>query len=504
LKISQKRQWKLFEYPLYVVGLSLFPPLALYALNLGEAPLSSLWRPVGFSFLFGLLVFGIIFIFNRKLKVAGLIAVSALIPVYFYGHLYLLLKNKSVFGLFLGRHSVFFPIFMFGFILLIGLFIKGGRDLLKLHQILNFLFLSLIVFQLVLIIPYEVQSAFAHQRQKKIGIEYVEQPSANQPRDIYLIVLDSYMRSDWLLENLDVNNDEFIQALESLGFTVGDCSRSNYSYTLQSMTSELNMNYLVDLDLQMNNLDLSAALKNSAVRKVLENEDYDFVFFETGYPWIEMTDADRFIALDETADWNAFEVMFLETTLFKIPYDYYLENAVDLSIEDRLIHDRAVNINKTLNQLNPSLRNDAPMFVYAHIISPHPPYLFTSNGNINYDWEQDPRASARLTYEYLNMRMIEVLSTIISESEIEPIIILQSDHGDGEGGYRNLILNAYYLPDGGSASLYPAITPVNTFRLIFNHYFGMDYSILDDLGYYSPDDDRYHFEIIEDPYDRCR
>ena len=504
MKISQKRQWKIIEYPLYVVGLTLIPPLALYALNLGEAQISSLWRPVGLSLLFGLLVFGIIYIFIRKLKVAGLIAVSVLTPVYLYGHLYLLLKNKTVFGLFLERHSVFFPIFMFGFILLIGLLIKGTKDLLKLHQILNIVFLSLIVFQLGLIIPYEAQSAFAQQRQKKIGIEFVEQPSENQPRDIYLVVLDSYRRSDWLRDSLHVDNAKFLQDLESLGFYVGDCSRSNYSYTLQSMTSELNMNYLVDLDLQMNNLDLSAALKNSVVRKLLENEDYEFVFFETGYPWIEMTDADRFIEFDETSAWNAFELMFLETTLFKIPYDYFLKNSVDMSIEDRLIHDRAVSIKTTLDQLNPSLRNDAPLFVYAHVISPHAPYLFTSSGNINYDWEQDPRASARLTYEYLNTRMVEVLSTIILESEIEPIIILQSDHGDGEGGYRNLILNAYYLPDGGSASLYPDITPVNTFRVIFNHYFGKNYSILDDLGYDSPGDDRYHFEIIEDPYDRCR
>ena len=47
------------------------------------------------------------------------------------------------------------------------------------------------------------------------------------------------------------------------------------------------------------------------------------------------------------------------------------------------------------------------------------------------------------------------------------------------------IFNAYYLPNGGNELLYDTITPVNTFRVIFNFYFGMDYSMLSDDVYYS-------------------
>jgi hypothetical protein len=48
------------------------------------------------------------------------------------------------------------------------------------------------------------------------------------------------------------------------------------------------------------------------------------------------------------------------------------------------------------------------------------------------------------------------------------------------------ILNAYYLPGVDSSQLYDSISPVNTFRLIFNTYFGEDYELLDDRTYYSP------------------
>jgi hypothetical protein len=59
------------------------------------------------------------------------------------------------------------------------------------------------------------------------------------------------------------------------------------------------------------------------------------------------------------------------------------------------------------------------------------------------------------------------------------------------------ILNAYYLPEqkaGEKADqrtdpktdLYPSITPVNSFRMIFRKYFGADMPILEDKSYCSP------------------
>jgi len=45
--------------------------------------------------------------------------------------------------------------------------------------------------------------------------------------------------------------------------------------------------------------------------------------------------------------------------------------------------------------------------------------------------------------------------------------------------------NAYYLPHEGESILYDDVTPVNSFRLIFNYYFNGDYEILEDKSYWS-------------------
>ena len=89
------------------------------------------------------------------------------------------------------------------------------------------------------------------------------------------------------------------------------------------------------------------------------------------------------------------------------------------------------------------------------------------------------------------------------------MIILQADEGpfagltefpgaDGEdANWRELsdealqahmrILNAYYFPGVDANALYPSITPVNSFRLLFNLYLGESYELLEDKSYIFPD-----------------
>jgi hypothetical protein len=50
---------------------------------------------------------------------------------------------------------------------------------------------------------------------------------------------------------------------------------------------------------------------------------------------------------------------------------------------------------------------------------------------------------------------------------------------------RMAILNAIYFPENEYDALYPSISPVNTFRLIFSHFFGSDELLLPDVHYFS-------------------
>lgn len=47
------------------------------------------------------------------------------------------------------------------------------------------------------------------------------------------------------------------------------------------------------------------------------------------------------------------------------------------------------------------------------------------------------------------------------------------------------ILNAYYVDKQTGADLYDSITPVNSFRIIFNDYFGESFPLLDDVSHYA-------------------
>ena len=77
--------------------------------------------------------------------------------------------------------------------------------------------------------------------------------------------------------------------------------------------------------------------------------------------------------------------------------------------------------------------------------------------------------------------MIIILTKILKSSSTPPIIIIQGDHG--HLGDRYSILNAYYLPGKGSQKVYPTISPVNTFRIIFDIYFGGSYGSLPDKSF---------------------
>jgi hypothetical protein len=95
--------------------------------------------------------------------------------------------------------------------------------------------------------------------------------------------------------------------------------------------------------------------------------------------------------------------------------------------------------------------------------------------------------------------MAEIVPKIIANSETPPIIVIQGDHGPTVASNprsRMSNLNAYLLP-GKEMSVYPTITPVNTFRLIFNEYFGQNLELLDDVSLYSDYTDPFNFKVIQ-------
>jgi len=115
-------------------------------------------------------------------------------------------------------------------------------------------------------------------------------------------------------------------------------------------------------------------------------------------------------------------------------------------------------------------------------IATHSPYVFGPDGEF-------ARHGEEFTYNYqiayVNKQILEVVAGIIENSERQPIIILQVDHGLRHiPEERVAILNTYYFPNGGDQNLYPWVTPVNTFRLILDYYFSSEFGLLEDISYF--------------------
>ena len=152
---------------------------------------------------------------------------------------------------------------------------------------------------------------------------------------------------------------------------------------------------------------------------------------------------------------------------------------------------------------------DGPVFVFVHMLLPHDPYVFDRDGRFVSAREASERSEADnfiAQLEFTNRKIRSLVDSLLAGYDVKPIIILQSDEGPFperyvlEGGrwwkratrkelaQKLGILNAYYLPDGGSKLLYPSITPVNSFRAVLNFYFGTELPLLADRSYAISDD----------------
>jgi hypothetical protein len=146
-----------------------------------------------------------------------------------------------------------------------------------------------------------------------------------------------------------------------------------------------------------------------------------------------------------------------------------------------------------------------PKFVFVHLIVPHPPYVFGPTGGpvapaaVGTTKTQEGAAHYRDQVIYINSRMMEIIPQIIANSSRPPIILIQGDHGPTVASSpraRMSNLSAYFLP-GLDASVYPTITPVNTFRVVFNEYFGQNLKLLEDVSLYSDYTDPFNFRVIQ-------
>jgi hypothetical protein len=381
-----------------------------------------------------------------------------------------------------------------------GLFIaslgRGSRALPKRDVVagINLIAIILLLFPTMQDVRYKIARSLDISPKVRHVVE--REPPASPP-DIYYIILDSYTRADVLMDDYRYDNSGFIQSLRDLGFYVAECSQSNYHSTGYSLTSSLNLDYVQNLSDafrpdEVDLLDLFKLLDDNAVQETVSNMGYKTISFGSGFLWAEWRDADVFIT-PSYGPMTEFETVVLDTSYARVLDDLGIVNFDDIHAERFRARTHLV-----LDSFDELPGTPGPKFVFIHLIVPHSPYAFDEDGNPVAPDRPDAGEGYLAQVKFINKFILPGLKTLIEKSAIPPVIILQGDHGptlEDDPAAQLKILNAYYLPEGAEA-LYNTISPVNSFRVVFNSYFGAEFPLLEDVSYYSNRSRRYDFSPV--------
>ena len=333
-------------------------------------------------------------------------------------------------------------------------------------------------------------------------------PKAGPRPDIYFIVLDGYGRSDVLKDLYGFDNAPFLGRLERKGFFVARRSTSNYCQTALSVAATLNLRYHDALagSRSSSRLPLAEAIADNATFRALEPLGYRSVGFATSLGVTDPCGADIYLA----PPWNLgdFQSLLADAT----PAWFLLGRRAES--EPRRVHrDRLLNL---FDRLPEVAAIEGPTFCVAHVVAPHPPFIFGPEGRDLSGDEPDLSLADGKSWcslhdgegsegyarhyrdqaAYVTDRIEAAIDRLLAASPEPPIIVIQGDHGPAahydldadrpnDLRERMSILNAIYLPAGGREALHDAITPVNTFRVVLDHTFGASLGLLEDRNYHS-------------------
>ena len=516
---------KIIIYPFF---LSLFPVVALLGHNAGELRATDGLRAVVLVLLISACLFLLFRLFLRSWDKAALLTSFLLLLLLSYGHLYHGLRAQLPFGIQVIRHRYLAIVLIF--VILLGYhYLRGLQNPGRMTVSLNLISALLLVYPISQLVISEWKTSHEPEFTAVAAEDCrFSLPEERKPPDIYYIILDAYARNDVMKRTYGFDNQAFLDDLTERGFYVANGSQSNYARTGISLDSALNMSYF-DLSsgspirTEQGNYSTTLSIGNNVVRKELACLGYKIIAFDSGYYWSGWRDADVYLSPVESTETelfsarvNPFESLLVYNSVGLLALDtkQWLSTDLQQAIDDPLLlhRERVLYALEKTGEYVPSLQS--PKFVFVHVVSPHPPYVlglasdsgalsgpFSLRSLTDYSTGISETDGYRNQVRDLNQRVLHTVDGILANSQSPAVIILQGDHGIGSGmNDRMSILNAYYLPSGAAGRLYPTITPVNTFRVIFNAYFEGDMPLLPDHTYFSEYESLFDFTEVINQY----
>jgi len=490
---------------------AIFPILLIITSNLDEV----IFKDAGFSLLIvvGITVISWIFLnlfLKNRLK-SGLFVSLGLILFFSYGHFTRFTSQIGIDVSALPFSHTTYAIPLYGIMLIIGIFaiIKIKKRLKDVTVFANIIGVVIIVMLLPNVVSYSLENNNLSEVNNEIDYRILHESELNKKPNIYYIILDEYTSNKILSEIYNYDNQDFLSKLSQRGFHIPTNSHTNYVTSPLAISANLNMSYFNDVKINPTLDNRNEFYNNNQLMQILKSLDYTIINMSLDYGYPEI--ADHHLCAPSMFV-NQFHSSLIDGSLWH-PFSKYFVTAGDPQ-RDR--------VNCKFSELS-NLENsfETPFFVFGHIMSPHPPYLFGPNGeSVNPEFlsigaaSWDNKSGYVNQVQYINKKVIETVDRIFQESDSEPIIIIQGDHGTptqlGGGGLRwnninddsirerTSIFNAYYLPNLDSEVIYEGITPVNSFRIVLNNYLKGDYELLEDKIYFSTYQDMLNFRDVTD------
>ncbi len=491
---------------------ALFPIFFLAVQNADDVMFSDIVPWLVLSLLMAALLMLIFWFPIRNMRKAALLSSLFLILFFSYGHVAGVSEEPLI------RHRYLLGLWTLLFFFCSTAILKVRGSFRILTDMLNGTGCLLVLFSIISFTAHEVREVHVASKLNEVPQKMAGTVSGQLP-DIYYILLDAYASSQTLKELYRYDNEAFINYLKEKGFYIVVESRSNYSGTRFALPSILHMDYAENLT---SGGILSSDTYNA--RRLVQDHPTGRLFQEYGYTYIHFGASWDWTSHIAFADININKGVLSEFALLL----YQSTALYPLSFWYDFFDPRREQWERIMYQFDELARvpsREEPTFVFAHLGIPHPPFVFKSDGTF-LKAREDNLADKRSYFldhypdqvAFLNQKLEILIDHIMATSEIPPIIVLQSDHGSRippdievfdqiDDAYihdRVRNFSAFFLPDGQTNLFnekvmpYKTITPVNTFRLIFNRYFGTTYPLLPDKSYLIVSWDKYKLIDVTD------
>ena len=507
---------------------AIFPLIFLYAQNIDEVPFVTAAAVIAPVLAAAFIFMAVAWLIMRDDARSGLLAVAWLLLFFSYGHILELIAGASIGGFVIGRVRYLLAAELIVALLAVIIVLRSRLFSHRLTPYITVVLLIPIVFNGFSIGLYHLGGSSTPSERagdlRGIALPTIQR---DQLPDIYYIILDSYPREDVLRSIYGFDNSQFLENLEENGFYIASDSLTNYMETSLSLSSSLNLGYLQEIAgrLEADSTDVSVIrdlVQENAAVSLAKRMGYRFAFLHS--PWRITkfkTDADDQLSMQikyplggfgrvvfPTFLGSEFGVFFTRTTL--------LRNAVDVGF----VYLAADLFNNKIEQLKRISEEESPTFTFAHFFPPHPPYLFDREGNVRSVIFALQSFEDRQSYIeqliWVNKSIAGAVDYILENKKRNSVIVIQGDHGTAFTDTRNVlpkggdpddtliherssILNVYHLPEMCKpGNLYKSISPVNTFRMIFDSCWGTELGLLEDKSYWSSYDRPFDFTLIEE------